>query len=435
MLTPAYADEVKKKANGQFINMLMDDKVFVWGIGSGNNLKSEHMPISESTYMKFTKQMIHLVGPEETVERIERDKKLKEEALARKEAEEARLALLRKGLCDLPEVEPSFPGGKQALYDWVKNHVTYPSVAEQAGMTADVGCTFIVGTDGSVIDVKAYRSSYHPDIKSSQNYIEHALDNAAVAALEKMPKWKPGKMKNDTVAVRRYVTVHVNRLGGAEGLDVAPWVEKESDVAQKALAAKKSGKTSAAKKSNPAVKKVASSMSFATPDINSDEIGETSTKIGTFDVRGVEDTSGEVLKAKEVITTERPKEGENKVFDVVEQMPEFGEEYTVTEIDPVTNTARTKTLSGQAACLKWIGDHIKYPTIAEENGIQGRVVCTFIVERDGSITDVQVARSIDPSLDKEAVRVLSKMPKWKPGRHQGENVRVKYTVPVTFKLQ
>ena len=211
--------------------------------------------------------------------------------------------------------------------------------------------------------------------------------------------------------------------------------EGATKVFDVALAANKTGKTPVSKKRNPAVKKVASTMTFATPDINSDEIGVTSTKIGTFDVRGVEDTSGEVLKAKEVITTERPKEGETKVFDVVEQMPEFGEEYTVTDIDPVTNTARTKTLRGQVACMKWIGDHIKYPTIAEENGIQGRVVCTFVVERDGSVTDVQVARSIDPSLDKEAVRVLSEMPNWKPGRHKGENVRVKYTVPVTFKLQ
>ena len=103
-----------------------------------------------------------------------------------------------------------------------------------------------------------------------------------------------------------------------------------------------------------------------------------------------------------------------KVFDVVEQMPEFP--------------------GGPAALMKWIGDNIKYPAIAEENGIQGRVVCTFIVERDGSVTDVQIARSIDPSLDKEAVRVLKKMPKWNPGKLNGKAVRVKYTVPVTFRL-
>ena len=83
----------------------------------------------------------------------------------------------------------------------------------------------------------------------------------------------------------------------------------------------------------------------------------------------------------------------------------------------------------------FLGGNVKYPAIAEESGIQGRVVCTFIVDRDGSITDVKVARSIDPSLDNEAVRVLSQMPKWKPGMMKGLPVRVLYTVPVTFKLQ
>ena len=78
---------------------------------------------------------------------------------------------------------------------------------------------------------------------------------------------------------------------------------------------------------------------------------------------------------------------------------------------------------------------IKYPPEAEEQGIQGRVVCTFIVERDGSITDIRVVKSTDPSLDKEAVRVIGEMPKWNPGKHKGEAVRVKYTFPVTFRLQ
>ena len=79
--------------------------------------------------------------------------------------------------------------------------------------------------------------------------------------------------------------------------------------------------------------------------------------------------------------------------------------------------------------------NIKYPTVAEETGIQGRVIVTFVVERDGSITDVQVAKSVDPSLDKEAQRVVRSMPRWIPGKQNGSAVRVKYTVPVTFRLQ
>ena len=90
---------------------------------------------------------------------------------------------------------------------------------------------------------------------------------------------------------------------------------------------------------------------------------------------------------------------------------------------------------GPSGLRKWIGDNMKYPAIAEENGIQGRVVCQFVVEKDGSISDVQVLQSVDPSLDKEAVRVVKAMPKWTPGKHGGAPVRVKYTVPLQFRLQ
>ncbi|MCR4602079.1 MAG: TonB family protein [Prevotella sp.] len=106
---------------------------------------------------------------------------------------------------------------------------------------------------------------------------------------------------------------------------------------------------------------------------------------------------------------------ETKVFEVVEQMPQFP--------------------GGDAALVQYLSSHIKYPVVAEENGIQGRVICTFVVERNGSITNVRVVKSVDPSLDKEAVRVLKGMPNWVPGKQDGSAVRVKYTVPVTFRLQ
>ena len=90
--------------------------------------------------------------------------------------------------------------------------------------------------------------------------------------------------------------------------------------------------------------------------------------------------------------------------------------------------------NGDNELMKWIGDNMKYPIIAAENGIQGRVVTTFVVERDGSIADVKVTKSVDPSLDKEAVRLIKSMPKWNPGKQNGQNVSVKFTLPVTFKL-
>lgn len=104
-----------------------------------------------------------------------------------------------------------------------------------------------------------------------------------------------------------------------------------------------------------------------------------------------------------------------EIFVVVEEQPEYP--------------------GGNAAMMKFLSDNIKYPVIAQENGIQGRVITNFVVERDGSITDVQVVRGVDPSLDKEAVRVIQSMPKWKPGKQRGSPVRVRFTLPVVFRLQ
>ena len=177
------------------------------------------------------------------------------------------------------------------------------------------------------------------------------------------------------------------------------------------------------------VEKVKSSVKFTAPVIkkddevkpedelkSQDEIMNSKVAVGALNVVG-NDENGEVLKVKEVIATEpvKPKEEENKVFDVVEQMPSYP--------------------GGMGALMQYLSSNIKYPAIAEENGIQGRVICTFVVERDGSITDVRIAKSVDPSLDKEAMRVVSKMPRWIPGKQNGSAVRVKYTLPVTFRLQ
>ncbi len=113
----------------------------------------------------------------------------------------------------------------------------------------------------------------------------------------------------------------------------------------------------------------------------------------------------------------KPKQEEvtEEIFVVVENQPEFP--------------------GGNAAMMKFLSDNIKYPVIAQENGIQGRVICNFVVEKDGSITDVQVVRGVDPSLDREAVRVIQMMPRWKPGRQRGQPVRVRFTLPVVFRLQ
>ena len=90
---------------------------------------------------------------------------------------------------------------------------------------------------------------------------------------------------------------------------------------------------------------------------------------------------------------------------------------------------------GDDACYKWLGEHIKYPAIAQEQGIQGRVYVQFVVNKDGSIVDVEVIRSPDASLSKEAERVVKLMPRWRPAKQGNKTVRSRFRLPVLFKLQ
>ncbi len=112
---------------------------------------------------------------------------------------------------------------------------------------------------------------------------------------------------------------------------------------------------------------------------------------------------------------EEEKEEDTQVFIIVEEMPEFP--------------------GGEAALRAFIAKSINYPVIAQENGIQGKVYVTFVVDKDGGISEAKVARGVDASLDKEALRVVNMLPKWKPGKQRGKPVRVSYTVPISFVLQ
>ncbi|MCI7118519.1 energy transducer TonB [Prevotella sp.] len=178
------------------------------------------------------------------------------------------------------------------------------------------------------------------------------------------------------------------------------------------------------------VEQVKSSVKFTAPiikkdeevkeedEIKLDEVQKSDKAVGAFTVEGNDEVGGAVLKAKEEIAAPEPPKHvveETKIFTVVEQMPMYP--------------------GGDAALMGYLRDNIHYPTVAAENGVQGRVVVGFVVERDGSITDVKVLRSVDPSLDREAMRVVKSMPRWTPGKQNGSAVRVKYQVPVTFRLQ
>ena len=150
-----------------------------------------------------------------------------------------------------------------------------------------------------------------------------------------------------------------------------------------------------------------------------DELKETETAFGQKDnEKGTEDRNVTRTLKEEVVVEkkeEKPVEKKEEIFKSVEQMPQFP--------------------GGEAALMKYLSSHINYPPMAAENNVQGRVVVQFVVDKTGKVGEVKVVRSVDKDLDKEAVRVCKSLPKFTPGRQNGQAVSVWYTLPVTFKLQ
>lgn len=226
-------------------------------------------------------------------------------------------------------------------------------------------------------------------------------------------KWKAYSDEQARIAALNEAENKMTEIIQAEEEDVADekeeevvYVEEQQEVQQEVMA------TEAFQV--PEIKeddKVSNEITSTEEHVNSDAAIGFSNEEGT---EGATET-----RHMEAIVTQAPVEVKKpeveKPFDVVEVMPSFP--------------------GGQGELMKYLASNIKYPVVAQENGIQGRVVVKFVVEPDGSISNVVVVKSVDPSLDKEAVRVVKSMPKWIPGQNNGQKVRVNFNVPVSFKLQ
>ena len=144
-----------------------------------------------------------------------------------------------------------------------------------------------------------------------------------------------------------------------------------------------------------------------------EELTQTDVSISTADVEGTDEENGmDIADLNAQIVAE---DTISAPYTIVEQMPEFP--------------------GGQAALLKYIAQSIKYPRIATENGVQGKVFVSFVVDKSGSISHAKVVRGVDSALDTEAIRVIKSMPKWIPGKQNGETVRVSFTIPINFVLE
>lgn len=244
------------------------------------------------------------------------------------------------------EEMPDFPGGVQALMEYLSKNVKYPVDAHSAGIQGRVIVSFTVKKDGSIADTKIARS------------VAPSLDKEAERVISTMPKWKPGKQRGEAVNVRFTVPV-MFRLTGPE----TPKAEeiKQSDLEEVVV------------------------------------VGYGSKENSTPDAVGVKTNN------------------EETTFKVVETMPKFP--------------------GGTRGLMQYLARSIKYPVIAQEKKQQGRVIIQMVIGQDGSISNAKVLSSVSPSLDTEAMRVVSNMPKWEPGLQRGQAVAVEYTLPITFRLQ
>ena len=153
----------------------------------------------------------------------------------------------------------------------------------------------------------------------------------------------------------------------------------------------------------PEVPKIAEVINIVDDDVEIDD------ELDIEDVEADQDTQVEI-----VAMAEEEEEEEEQIFVIVENMPEFP--------------------GGDLALRKYIAENVKYPEIAKENGLSGKVFVQFVINQRGEVENVKIARGIDPALDKEAIRVVQSLPKFKPGSQRGKPVKVNYTVPINFQL-
>ena len=306
---------------------------------------------------------------------------------------------------EVVEVPPRFPGGDVKLMEYLSRTVRYPVEAQKKHVQGRVILHFIIEKDGSVSNVRVARS------------VDPSLDAEAIRVVNSMPKWEPARQKGQSVRVRYTIPIQF-RLQGNEGIVPDPKIDNAANTDKDVMVVGYDKQNSTSKTNDLSGKNV---MYFVD--------GKKVDSIDNLDAKSV--SHMEVLKNKEalekygaadkegviLITTKQHENASSKfdAVDIPEEMPEFP--------------------GGINELMKFLQENMKYPEDATKEGKQGRVIVRFVIDKDGTISDATVMRSVYPSIDAEALRVVNAMPKWTPGKVKGAPVRVKYTLPLVFSLQ
>ena len=316
------------------------------------------------------------------------------------------VALQDTAVFEVVEVPPRFPGGEIELMKFISRNVKYPAEARDKHVQGRVILTFIVEKDGSISNVRVARP------------VDPSLNAEAIRVVQSMPKWEPAKQRGQAVRVRYTVPIQF-RLQGDNSV-ATDSKTSDKDVMVVGYDSKTQEKPIVEMQKRLVVrddikplmiidgKEVTSLDNIDGNDIASIDVIKNPESLKEFGEKGKD---GVIL-----ITTkahEKTSSGED-ALEVVEEMPEFP--------------------GGEIELMKFISRNVKYPDDAKEAGKAGRVIVKFVIDKDGSISDATILRSVYPSIDAEALRVVNAMPKWNPGKVKGEPVKVKYTLPLTFSL-
>lgn len=319
------------------------------------------------------------------------------------------------------DVLPEFPGGGKAMMQWISQNMQYPKNAVDGNIEGRVIVSFIVEKDGSISNVEVKKS------------VHELLDKEALRVINAMPKWKPGMQDGQPARARFFVPISFKTQQSAEVkekvfeyLDDMPefpggqkammeWLGQNIQYPKEAVDGniegrvivrfiiEKDGSISNAKVAkgvheslNKEALRVVSAMPKWKP--------------------GMQD--GQPARCQFTLPVSfkfsQPAEEEENVFEYLDNMPEFP--------------------GGEKAMMEWLSQNILYPKEAVDGKIEGRVMISFVIEKDGSVSNAKVIRGIDESLDNEALRVVNAMPNWKPGMQDDQPARARFTIPVSFKL-
>ena len=327
------------------------------------------------------------------------------------------------------DVLPEYPGGVNEFRRKIAEEMT-ATYKGFDNFTSRSDLYFIIEKDGAVSTVKLVRS------------LDPMLDKEVMRVVSLMPKWKPGELKGKTVRVLYTLPIEF-RLADEE--------KSKNESSEKTIvglaSSDKEGDNEVFVFGNRSKKEgtpqtLAEKFKDANPIIFIDgerkEKGYDLNKIKPEDIESISIEEKDVAGGKYgpigkdgvVMITTKSSKGRLSVFKVLDANIDRSEDdvYMVTEVQP-------QFPGGMPAFMKYLTENIQYPSEAKKNKTEGRVLANFIVNIDGSISDVKIVDSLSPLMDEEAIRLLSSMPKWEPGRQRGKKVKVRYTFPVTFRLQ